>query len=207
MYPYISIKNTDRMLAWTGTGKITAEGSTSKDAVLVRNVSNLQVFDAAGKEILDLTKTSGDRLRRAEKASEISKKVTGASNNRRKKYCTVSWKVNANETFTTGTGDANDSSFISQSSGTFYDLLPAGATMQTGSVDVAIPHGTQNPTSYKWSGEEDYLAENGYTVEMIENYKNSGRTMLIVRIKDPGLCYSVYYTTIHGMRLQTMENW
>lgn len=198
MYPYISIKNTDRMLAWTGTGKITAEGSTSKDAVLVRNVSNLQVFDSDNKEILDLTKTSGDRLRRAEKASEISKKVTGASNNRRKKYCTVSWKANANETFTTGTGDANDSSFISQSSGTFYDLLPAGATLQTGSVYVAIPHGTQNPTAYKWSGEEDYLAENGYTVETIENYKNSGRTMLIVRIKDPGLCYSVYYTTIHS---------
>ena len=198
MYPYISIKNTDRMLAWTGTGKITAEGSTSKDAVLVRNVSNLQVFDSAGKEILDLTKTSGDRLRRAEKASEISKKATGASNNRRKKYCTVSWKVNANETFTTGTGDANDSAFISQSAGTFYDLLPAGATLQTGSVYIAIPHGTQNPTTYKWSGEEDYLAENGYTVETIENYKNSGRTMLIVRIKDPGLCYSVYYTTIHS---------
>ena len=198
MYPYISIKNTDRMLAWTGTGKITAEGSTSKDAVLVRNVSNLQVFDSESKEILDLTKTSGDRLRRAEKASEISKKVTGASNNRRKKYCTVSWKVNANETFTTGTGDTNDSSFISQSSGTFYDLLPAGATLQTGSVYVAIPHGTQNPTSYKWSGEEDYLAENGYTVETMENYKDSGRTMLIVRIKDPGSCYSVYYTTIHS---------
>lgn len=198
MYPYISIKNSARMLAWTGTGRITAEGSTSKDAVLVRNVSNLQVFDSKGNQILDLTKAAGDRLRRAEKASEISKKVTGASNNQRKKYCTVSWKVNANETFTTGTGSAADTSFITQSSGTFYDLLPAGAVLQDGSVAVATPSGTQTPSAYKMGGREDYLADNAFTVKTIENYRNSGRTMLIVQIKDPGACYSVYYTTIHS---------
>lgn len=198
MYPYISIKNTARMLDWTGTGKITNVDSTAKDAVLVRNVSNLQIFDSDNKEILDLTKTAGDRLRRAEKTSEISKKVTGSSNNRRKKSFNISWKVNANETFTTGSGDESDSQFITQQSGTFYDLLPAGATLNKDSVYVVTPKGSQTPSQYKRGGEEEYLSENSYTVETVENYKNSGRTLLIVRVKDSGACYSVYYTTSHA---------
>lgn len=198
MYPYISIKNSARVLKWTGTGKATAVGSTSKDAVLLRNVSNIQTFDSENKLILDLTKTSGDRLRRSERTSEISKQVTGASSNKRKKLCTISWKVNANETYTAGSGSNISTAFITQSSGTFYDLLPEGATLQENSILVAIPRGTQSPSEYQSREKSDYLNQNEYDVDTIDNFRNSGRTMLIIRIKDPGACYTVYYTTIHS---------
>lgn len=75
IYPYISIKNTERMLNWTGTGNITSTSSTAKDAVLVRNVSNLQVFDSSNNTILDLTKTAGDRLRRTEKPLRFPRRL------------------------------------------------------------------------------------------------------------------------------------
>ena len=198
MYPYISVKNTDRMLAWTGTGKSTAAGATAKDAVLIRNVANLQAFDSNGKTLTDLSKTSGDRLRRSEKASEISKKVVGSGNNKKKRLCTVSWKVSANETCKAGSGEGDDASFLPQTSGTFYDLLPAGASLDRKSLYVAVPDGEQSPSEYKQGGKEKILEGNSYTVETVENYKDSGRTMLIVRIKDSGTCYSVYYETIHS---------
>ena len=199
IYPYVSIKNSDRVLNWTGTGKITNVGSTAKDAVLMRNVANTQVFDSSGNMLLDLTKTAGDRLRRSEKTSEISKKVVGTGNNSRKRLCNVAWKVNANETITSGNGESDeDTEFLPQDSGTFYDLLPAGATLNKETVSVAIPSGNQSPKEYSRDGDETYLSENGFTVETIDNYKNSGRTMLIVRVKDSGPCFSVYYTTVHS---------
>lgn len=195
VYPYVSIKNTERILNWTGTGKITDEGSTAKDAVLLRNVSNLQVFDSDGDTILDLTKTSGDRLKRAEKASEISKKATALGNNKRKKECTISWKVTANETTTIGSGDTEESQYIPQDSGTFYDLLPPGANLQNESVAVSVPI---DATNTKTQSRTRYLSANDYTVKTIDNFRNTGRTLLIVSVKESAAYYTLYYSTVHA---------
>lgn len=195
-YPYVTIYNTDNVMSWVGTGK------NVKDAVLLKNVANCKVYmtaDASKSSIYEENKMSGDRLRRTQRDSQIKKKVVAASNSARKKSYNVTWRVNAYESYTTGSENNIKTMFLLQESGIFYDLLPEGSTLLDGSVQVEVPSSDSvDPTNWvTYGGNSTYLEENEYDIETIDNYKNSGRTMLIVKMKSPGLAYTVFYTTVH----------
>ena len=112
------------------------------------------------------------------KDSSIAKRVTGAANDTVNQLFTVSWKVLVNEQITDNTGRK----YIGQESGTFYDLLPMGAILDPDSVLV----------------ESDAGFINDFTFETIDNYRGSGRTMLIIHINKPGNYYNAYYDTKHS---------
>ena len=79
-------------------------------------------------------------------------------------------------------------------SGKFYDLLPRGATVDPASiygvlsVDNASSYRTTNyANSYTTSPStlSGYLPKEYYNVEFVENWQNSGRTMMIIDYRTP----------------------
>lgn len=203
-YPYVTLYATDNVLNWTGTGKLNAEGSTAKDVVILKNLATFNVYDSENKKIADATwiRITGDRIKASEKSSGIGKTITSfSSNNVKKKSYNIQWMVGAYESYTEGDGQTKK--FIEQDGGTFYDLLPEGGNLLDGSVMVAVPtftSGSQDDFTY-WAnsttGSQKYLDDNAFSYSTIEDYNGSGRTMLIVRIKDAASAYRVYYTTVH----------
>lgn len=208
-YPYVTIYSTKNTKNWTGEGVLGASGSTSKNAVLLKNIANMKVAKGSSDSydsddvIVDISKMSGDRIRVTEKDSQITKTITkiGTGNNKATKSYDVGWRVSAYESYAEGKGGKADQHFIRQESGTFYDLLPAGATLKSGSVSVKIPSGSDTSVSFA-EAESAYnstlLSKNEYSVKTINNYGGSGRTLLVVDIKSSGAAYVVYYTTIHA---------
>lgn len=152
-----------------------------KDSIKIQNNVSTNIKDYKGKMIFEKETWAFDYARVTYYDSEITKKVTAVSNNVAKRTYTITWKVNAWETATSGTGKAE---YIWQESGIFYDLIPIGGEVDLNSIQV------QN--------ENGFLPENEYTYETIPNYRNSGRTMLIVRIKEQAQYYTVFYNTLHS---------
>lgn len=84
-----------------------------------------------------------------------------------------------------------------QREGTFYELLPLGMT-----YDVGSAHVWPSSSSYdEQSGDGEYPA----TARTVDNWRNSGRTMLIVSVRVPdGVSNNSSYrsTVMSGFRLQ-----
>ena len=224
IYTYISIKGSDPVLGWVRTGtygsankdtKAGTEDDPYEDQMVLKNVVNMTVddysasYDSTGTltndsaNIIDLSKVVGDRLRTTQRNSQITKEVTGGLNVARKKSYTISWKVNAFESYLSGT---DNSQYLQQSSGTFYDLLPAGSSLQANSVKIGIPKSNKVTPRTNSSGVVEgvsssdaleYLSSSDYEVTTIENYKDSGRTMLIVKVNRPALYYTMFYNTTY----------
>lgn len=125
--------------------------------------------------------SDADYIRVVEKQSELTKKAVAYSNNARKKQYQVSWKVHLDENYTAGT---TDKGYIEQQSGTLYDLLPLGASMDPNSIRINTEDGTLDSSSYEYS--------------TTENFKDSGRTLVKIAILHPASYYNIYYNTIHS---------
>ena len=113
--------------------------------------------------------------------SNISKKVVSAKNYPGIRGYKVNWQTSMSETYS----DESGTSPVRQESGVFYDLIPFGCRIDLSSIKVFA------------DGSE--LLESEYTIdEPEENYKNSNRTLLTVRINTPAeKNYSMTYTTVH----------
>lgn len=125
--------------------------------------------------------SDADYIRVVEKQSELTKKAVAYSNNARKKQYQVSWYVHLDENYTAGT---TDKGYIEQQSGTLYDLLPLGASMDPNSIRINTEDGTLDSSSYEYS--------------TTENFKDSGRTLVKIAILHPASYYNIYYNTIHS---------
>ncbi len=151
------------------------------DKIKIQNNVSINIKDHKKNTIFEKETYAFDYARVTYYDSEISKSVTAVSNDVTKRVYTITWKVNAWETATAGSGVAE---YIRQESGTFWDLIPIGGEVDLNSIQI------QN--------ENGFLPENEYTYETIPNYRNSGRTMLIVRIKEQAQHYTIYYNTLHS---------
>ena len=151
-----------------------------KDKVKLENDVSTNITDHNGNLIFEKTDKAFDYARVTYYSSSLGKGIASVSNNRAKSLYTITWKVRALEKATSGAGDEE---YVWQDSGTFYDLIPQGGTIDLSSIQVQT--------------QEGYLDENEYTYEIIENYNNSGRIMLIVRVKEQAQYYNVYYSTMH----------
>ena len=177
VYPYVNLYRTESVLA-----KI-----KDSETILLKNVTNLKVtydkdFDGTeDTEIVSLDRVIGDRIRQIEKDSSLKKRAITSSNNVRKKYYDVGWRVEQSEIMTTGKGEKD---YVRQNGGTFYDLLPKGSAFKKGSISVVTDKGT--------------LKDSQFSYELKADYKNSGRTMLVVRVKPQAKYYNVYYHTQHA---------
>ena len=189
--PNIRIKDSDKI-----------KNALQNEAIGINNVMRAQLFDyksaydastAADKDSLGLSTepythivfnssdNDTDYVRTVEKDVELNKNVVATANVPKKKQYVITWKIDMKETYTT---DAQGTRApIEQNGGVFYDLLPDGATLDPASVLVVTEDGD--------------LRVNAYTVEQQQNYKGTGRSLLIVKIKEPADWYEVYYDTIH----------
>lgn len=139
------------------------------DAIAISNQNTGTFSDYKGKEILVDQETDSDFARVTERRSDIDKDVVSSSNNKKKQFYTITWRADMSETYTYGEGTTAN---IEQNGGVYYDLIPYGQTFNPATVAVRINGST-------------WLSEGDYTVESIPNYKDTGRTLAIIRINVP----------------------
>ena len=170
LYPIVSLNRTDNVLAIIGT---------DKSKVRLKNEANFVVTQ--NKDILfERTVDGTDYIQKVKRESEIKKDIIQTKNVKRKSSFDITWRVDFGEKYV----DNNGVHYILQESGKFYDLLPAGSILDTSSITVNA------------SGEGLGLGE--YTYETIDNFKNSGRTMLVVSINnETNSRYIMTYKTSH----------
>ena len=167
--PFLKLKNSDYVM----------QTIADMDSIAIKNTVSGNFYDADGQQILSKSTTDKDFARIIQRDSYISKDVVSTSNNKRKKYYTITWKVKAYEQWTFGQGEKG---YVEQAEGTFFDLLPAGMSLNLKSVQV--------------KSEDGYLADNAYKVNRTVNYRNTGRELIEVQIDDAADWYELYFDTI-----------
>lgn len=130
--------------------------------------------------IFQRTRSGSDYIQKVIPISDIRKDITQTKNDKRKKRYLVNWRVQVQERYT----DNDGGHYLRQDAGTFYDLLPAGAALTRSSVEVQA------------SGSK--LNDGNYNITLKENYKDTGRTLVTIQIKEPTTTgYQVSYQTSH----------
>lgn len=133
-----------------------------------------------GRIIFQRTRSGSDYIQKVIPTSDIRKDITQTKNDKRKKRYLVNWRLKAQECYT----DNEGVHYLRQDAGTFYDLLPAGAALTRSSVEVQA------------SGSK--LNDGNYNITLKENYKDTGRTLVTIQIKEPTTTgYQVSYQTSH----------
>lgn len=139
------------------------------------------------KQVFEKYNSDSDYARAAQKSSKAEKSVVSTSNNVKRKYYTITWKLNAFEQIETDAIGTKEK--IEQSSGIFYDLLPSGSTFDSKTVQVVLNDS---------NSANGILPSSEYSVNTISNYRNSGRTMVVIQINAPADSYTVTYDTRHA---------
>lgn len=130
--------------------------------------------------IFQRTRSGSDYIQKVIPTSDIRKDITQTKNDKRKKRYLVNWRVQVQERYT----DNEGSHYLRQDAGTFYDLLPAGAALTRSSVEVQASRAKLN--------------DGNYNVILKENYKDTGRTLVTIQIKEPTTTgYQISYQTSH----------
>lgn len=170
--PVIDIYRTDHVLKYLGDG---LSGTT----VPVTNHAHAEVTQD-GEVLFERDVYGTDYIKKATRTSEIQKRVTATHNDRVGRVVHVTWRSNVRESVVGISGKGS----VYQKSGVFYELLPKGALLRPDTVSVEA------------SG--NGIPETQYDVELIPNYKDSGRTMMKIDIKTGTEdAYVVKYTTTH----------
>lgn len=172
-YPSVTLKNSQKVLNYVN----------GKETIAIVNNINGKFFTSNGEEIVSIDTNAVDYARVTQRISEITKKVVSSSNNSKKKIFTITWKVEAGEKIISG--QSGEVSYLPQKSGTFYDLLPLGSTLDPASVIV------QNENGQK-------LSSSSYTVKTVDNFNGSGRTLVRVDIKEEASKYKLFLDTVHS---------
>ena len=131
-----------------------------------------------------------DYARISQRDSDLGKRIVATNNNTKRARFTISWRVDMTETVTAGDSSSAVPEAKTQEGGVFYDLLPKGATVDLNTVMVT--------SGREGNYDGAYLPSSAYTIRQLANYKGTGRTMLVVRITEPGTNYSLFYETIHS---------
>ena len=170
-WPTVSLNRTDHVLGILG----------SNEKAALTNNAVAETFDHNGKSLYKNNVSASDYVMGVKKDSSLRKTITGTSNSKKKKQFTVSWNIAMSESYRDNEGRHE----TNQKSGVFYDLLPEGSAADLDSIAVFSGGKPLSPASY--------------TAETKKNYRESGRTLLIVRIKASGSAYS--------MKLDTVSSW
>lgn len=164
--PVISLKNSDKV-----------RDTIKKDKELtLHNISTSTITsgDKDNKTLFEQQYYASDRAVFPEKHSSIKKEVVSTGSNKIKKKYTLRWKISPRETLKTNSG----TSYITQQSGTFYDLLPKGMHLEKGSVSIETQKGV--------------LDKNSFSYKVTQDYRNSGRDMVKISVPVAADYYDVY---------------
>lgn len=188
LVPDIRIKNSERVMDFLKNHN----GGVDAIGILNSETANFYPYDPESDSydtrFVTRSEASSDYLRRSYRTSHIRKNITATSNLVRKRRYTINWQISMDEHYTVGTGN---SEHVEQNSGTFYDLLPPGSVINEQSIAVGNGSG--------------FLDDGDFTYELINDYNGTGKTLLIVKILEPGDYYSLYYETYHSW--DSIKDW
>ena len=184
--PYAKLKNSKTVMDFVKDKSEVGIVNTNKGYVYSPNYKHgTYVISDEDKDsenlIFSASESDTNYIRTTQRDSSLTKEVLSVSNDTKQKYYQMTWSVKAEETATTS---AEETIPIVQTTGTFFDLLPKGSTLDKDSI--RIHNGT------------NYLDSSEYTIKTIDNYKNTGRAMLIVKIKTSGDYYQLIYNTLYS---------
>ena len=175
---YYTTLNMDLSVSLKGTENV-LEIIGDKTKVALNNQAE-STMQQDGRIIFQRTRSGSDYIQKVIPTSDIRKDITQTKNDKRKKRYLVNWRVQVQERYTDNDGEH----YLRQDAGTFYDLLPAGAALTRSSVEVQA------------SGSK--LNDGNYNITLKENYKDTGRTLVTIQIKEPTTTgYQVSYQTSH----------
>ena len=172
-YPRVRLKNSEII-------RQALDASEDKKLELA-NYAESKVTDFNGNQIYSLRRNGLEYIVGFTRDGHISKKVTGYKNDTINRLYTITWRTEAYEDYM---DIDNSRKLVSQSSGKFYDLLPKGAEYKQNSLKVYA------------DGEE--LLQGSYALQVVDNYKDSGRTMLVIDVNVSADKYQFYYSTNHS---------
>ena len=172
--PFCRIKNSQYIMEQVGDETV--------EKVWLTNVSEYQVHDDRDTLLHSSQRMARDFIIGVEKISELEKSVITTRSNPLNRMVTVGWKISMSESYI----DNDGLHYIQQDSGTFYDLLPIGCSADQSTVAVSAGEGNYS-----------FLDKSAYTVSVEDNYQNSGRTMLKVRIKEQFTRAILTYNTVY----------
>lgn len=151
-----------------------------KDRVTLGNTEYFTLLQE-NAEITSLERTAVNFIRRTFRDSDLKKRVVSTKNDVSAKQYSITWKASLQEFITDTEGERRA---YPQSSGVFYDLLPAGCVPDPSSVSVF--------------DSQSELSSDMYEYETTENFRQSGRTLLKVSIHQSADEYNLFYDTLHS---------
>lgn len=167
--PIISLKNSS-----TVTDAIKKDKELTLHNISTSTITSGTSDDKDKKTLFEQQYYASDRAVFPEKHSSIKKEVVSTGSDKIKKKYTLRWKISPRETLTTNSGI----SYISQKSGTFYDLLPKGMHLEKGSVSIETQKGV--------------LDKNSFSYKVTQDYRNSGRDLVKISVPVAADYYDVY---------------
>ena len=168
--PNITLKNSDYVKSYID----------GKDEIAVKNRGYNVFTDIGGTPVFTKTVADCDFIRITERNSQLDKQIVTATNVMKKRNYVIGWKVVQDENYTVGMSELRP---LVQQGGVFYDLIPMGATVDQSTIAVATPDG--------------FLPDSAYSYTIDTNFRDSGRTLLTVRVLEAGDRYTLYYDTVH----------
>ena len=178
-YPYVTLLRCELV-----TEVVDEAYEAQHNEIVINNTADFAVYD--GDEITDTpyrsgSKSGNDYATGIVRHSSITKTVRYV-NQPIDQNVRLTWTVNMNESYLVGAGRR---AYVPQESGVFYDLLPIGGTFDASSLVVWADSVRLNP--------------NEYTYSLEQNFRNTGRWLLTVRISEPAnRTYSFTYATNHS---------
>ena len=175
---YYTTLNMDLSVSLKGTEHV--RGIIGEKTKVELNNQAESTMQQGERIIFQRTRSGSDYVQKVIPTSDIRKDITQTKNDKRKKRYLVNWRVQVQERYT----DNEGSHYLRQDAGTFYDLLPAGAALTRSSVEVQASRAKLN--------------DGNYNVILKENYKDTGRTLVTIQIKEPTTTgYQISYQTSH----------
>lgn len=175
---YYTTLNMDLSVSLKGTENV--RGIIGENTKVELNNQAESTMQQGERIIFQRTRSGSDYVQNVIPTSDIRKDITQTKNDKRKKRYLVNWRVQVQERYT----DNEGVNYLRQDAGTFYDLLPSGAILTKNSVEVLAS--------------ETKLNDGNYNITLKENYKDTGRTLVTIQIKEPTTTgYQVSYQTSH----------
>ena len=182
--PNITLKNSKTVMDFVKNKKEVAVHAQSKVYIYASSTVYKDDIEKGDEDkaglVFSETASDDDFVRTTKRDSSISKEIVSTTNNTKKKYYRLSWAVKAKETAQIS---AEEKLYIPQSSGTLFDLIPKGATLDKDSIRV--------------KNGDNYLSSSEYKISTIQDYKGTGRTMLVVKILSGAQWYELGYDTLY----------
>ncbi len=171
--PNIRLKNSTRVLDYI----------KDMESIAILNSETSNFYDYQHEKILNRSESATNYISKSldKTRSYIQKSVNSKSNSVNFRQFKIGWNIDMYEKRVLNN---ERDEIIEQNGGTFYDLLPGGAILDRNSIVI--------------TDDEVPIDLSLCNITTIDNYNNTGRTLLIVDIDVVGSKFSLSFDTIHS---------